>query len=166
MSAEAHTNTTLARLSFQLPPERLDEFEAAYESRLLPILESNGLAVSRETGRPTAPGVLARLFNAESPSAIIAADHDLQRDANWLAALRDLAATYATDTAADTLPYHLSLYRCPAGPGTTVPAGSGFRQGLWPTFSTRGRPAQCVAVVWAGFRVVNARGRDPIGSEE
>ena len=34
---------TLARLSFWVPPERMDEMEATYREKILPVFERNGL---------------------------------------------------------------------------------------------------------------------------
>ena len=46
---------TLARLSFRVPPERMDEFAGAYEQRLLPILKGHGLVVTEEVARTLGP---------------------------------------------------------------------------------------------------------------
>ena len=84
MSTAEKTGTTLARLSFQLPTEGLGEFEADYESRLLPILESRAAAIGarcvrgdthrRDGSQPAAkmggkpPGNSRRVTFYESPA--------------------------------------------------------------------------------------------------
>ena len=55
---------TLARLSFWAPPERMAEFEAAYEEQVVPILEKHGLVETFQRGRATVDGVFARLSDA------------------------------------------------------------------------------------------------------
>ena len=52
----------LARLSFWVPLERMDQFEAAYEEQLLPILKKHGLVESSQRGRATVDSVFNRLF--------------------------------------------------------------------------------------------------------
>ena len=59
---------TLARLSFWVPPERMAEFEAAYEEQVVPILKKHGLVESSERGRATADS-FSRLFAVENPTA-------------------------------------------------------------------------------------------------
>ena len=44
---------TLARLSFWLAPERMDEFATAYDEKLLPILKGHGLVESAHPSRAT-----------------------------------------------------------------------------------------------------------------
>ena len=55
---------TLARLSFWVPPERMAEFQAAYEEQVVPILEKHGLVETFQRGRATVDGVFARLSDA------------------------------------------------------------------------------------------------------
>ncbi|MBI2503238.1 MAG: hypothetical protein HYW07_08390 [Candidatus Latescibacteria bacterium] len=57
MATAKSSASTLARLSFWVPAERLAEFEAAYETRLLPILKKVGLVESSVPGRATVEGV-------------------------------------------------------------------------------------------------------------
>jgi len=37
---------TLARLSFWVPPERMADFESAYQEKIVPILNRHGLVLS------------------------------------------------------------------------------------------------------------------------
>ena len=54
--------TSLARLSFWLPPERTADFGAAFEEQVAPRLVQHGLAISSEPGRATVDGVYSRLL--------------------------------------------------------------------------------------------------------
>ena len=124
---------TLARLSFQLPPAQLSAFESAYEQKLLPILQKHGLTPSSERGRPPAEGFFCRLFEVQSPSAMIEARQALDRDPAWREALRDFGIGFgamAPDGVEQTL--HLGIYACPAVPGKSVPVGHG--QACWRTY--------------------------------
>lgn len=59
---------TLARLSFWMPPERITEFEAAYEGQLVPLLQSHGLVPSTVQGRATVDSAF-KAFAGEEPQA-------------------------------------------------------------------------------------------------
>ena len=59
---------TLARLSFWVPPERMAEFEAAYEKQVLPLLKEQGLVEASRRGRVTSDSLFSRLFELLSPS--------------------------------------------------------------------------------------------------
>ena len=50
------TEPTLARLSFWVQPERMAEFEAAFDEQMLPILKRQGLIASSKKERPTVEG--------------------------------------------------------------------------------------------------------------
>jgi len=60
----------LARLSFWVPPEQMEEFEVAYEQEIVPILNRHGLIPSSVQGRPTVVEVFSRLIELEKPSDI------------------------------------------------------------------------------------------------
>jgi hypothetical protein len=60
--------TTLARLSFWVPPARQSEFESRYADRVLPFLRRHGLVASSQAGRPTPAGVFSRLFALAGPA--------------------------------------------------------------------------------------------------
>ena len=61
----AAAEPTLARLSFWIPSERMAQFEAIYETQVVPILEKHGMRASSEQGRATVDSVFARLFEFE-----------------------------------------------------------------------------------------------------
>jgi len=48
LASECWSASTLARLSFWAPPERMTEFEAAYQEKVAPILKKRGLVESSE----------------------------------------------------------------------------------------------------------------------
>ena len=61
---------TLARLSFWVPPERMGEFEAAYQVQIVPILKQYGFVESSERGRATVDSVFTRLFEFKAHTEI------------------------------------------------------------------------------------------------
>ena len=56
----------LARVSFWVPPERMGEFEAVYQDKVLPVLKARDLKPSEQKGRPTPDNVFRRLFHLET----------------------------------------------------------------------------------------------------
>ena len=129
---------TLARLSFWVSPEQMDTFEAAYRKKIVPILRRYDLEESSECGRRTVEGVFSRLFEAETPSEVIVKKRALQNDPAWQEMLR----TFGTVEPDGLLHTSFGIYRSPsglgrtvaAGPGRSVKAGFGARQGLWQSF--------------------------------
>ena len=91
--------STLARLSFWVPPERLDDFAEAYERKLAPILQERELMESSERGRATPDGVFTCLFAFEAPAEIAAAERGLRADPKWQEVLRELGAIFASGAA-------------------------------------------------------------------
>ena len=125
---------TLARLSFWVPPKRMEEFAKAYEERVVPILEKHGLVESSQRGRATLDSVFSRLFEVTNPSALTAAEEALRNDPECQETLQRLDAAFHLTRDDSPVPYHLRPYQTPAGPGQAVEAGPGFRQGLWTNF--------------------------------
>jgi len=128
-TSDTALNRTLARLSFWVPPERMAEFEAAYEAKVVPILKKHGLTESSERGRATPEGVFSRLFEVEMPVEVAEKRETLAKDPAWQEALRDLETAFGAD---GSLQHHFEIYAAPAGPGKVVPAGSGT--GHWRTY--------------------------------
>jgi|GEM_PF-626242 len=112
----------------------MSEFEAAYETKVVPILEQHALTPSSERGHATPKGVFSRLFEVESPSAVAEIREALQRDPAWTEALRDLGRAFGTAGPEGLAQYGFDLYAAPAGPGKAVSAGRG--QGHWRTYNT------------------------------
>ena len=123
--------TTLMRLSIWVPAEHQSAFAGAYEQHLAPILKQHGLVATAEDGRPTVEGVFSRLFVVDAPATLVEHEHRLQQDATWQQALQLLAPDFSEEGVNDGLSYHFGSYQTPAGPGRTVYAGQGFRQGMW-----------------------------------
>ena len=124
--------TSLARLSFKLPIDQLDEFEDVYQRRLASILQKHDLTESPEPGRPTADGILSRLFEVESPKTAVALKRALRKDPAWCRALQDLPLRLTgTPPCPD---FHFGIYSTSAGPGKVAEMGPGFRRGQWQTF--------------------------------
>ena len=136
-SSTAAEGPTLARLSFWLPAERIHEFEAAYEGQLVSILQEHGLALSAHRGRPTVEGVFSRLFAVSTPAHVDEVRAGLKGDSRWREAVQSLALEFASGFTDSVSWYSLCVYDTPAGPGRNVRAGSGYRQGLWQSFSAQ-----------------------------
>ena len=120
--------TTLARLSFWIDPARQDDFAAAYEQQLVPLLNPHELVVSSAIGRPTPEGVFSRLFEVETPETVSLQEEALRRDAAWQATLGQLGALFGTDRGTARLRQSFGLYRTPAGPGRVTGRGAGVTQ--------------------------------------
>jgi len=116
---------TLARLSFWVPPQRMAEFEAAYEAKVVPILKAHGLTESSERGRATPDSIFTRMFEFRTPTELIDKQTALQEDATWTVALRDLGVAFGTSQPDSLIRNEFLLYTAPTGPGKVVSAGSG-----------------------------------------
>ena len=112
--------TVLARLSFWVAAEQMGEFEGFYAQTLVPLLNKHGLVEGQKPDRASVAGIFSRLFLLASPAEIVEKELALHADPAW----QD----------ASLLRYTFGLYSAPAGSGTGVEAGSGFRQGAWQSF--------------------------------
>ena len=136
---------TLARLSFWVPPDRMDTFEAIYKKKLVPILGKHDLEESSEHGRRTAEGVFSRLFEMKTPSEMVVKEIALRTDPAWQEVLQNLGTAFGTTQPDGLLRTHFGLYMTPAGPGKAVEAGPGSRQGVWQSFEVSdGLPSPCI----------------------
>ena len=160
---------TLARLSFWVPPERMEEFETAYEKEVAPFLKAHGHVESSRRSRATVDSVFSRLFEYESPARRVAKGEVLRADStareNWRTLLRGLGATFGTPFwTSGLIRSEFVSYSAPAGTGktmragagetvragagNTVLAGAGFRQGLWQSLSDEdGLPSSLVLAI-------------------
>ncbi|MEW6754240.1 MAG: two-component regulator propeller domain-containing protein [Candidatus Latescibacterota bacterium] len=135
----------LARLSFWVPPGRMGECAAVYRDRLAPVLAAHGLVEAAERSRPVPDSVFARLFAVPSPGAVAEGRDALARDPAWQQALEHLGAATGAAGPDGRVRHEFTVYRSPAGPGTTVTAGPGGRQGPWWTLNVQdGLPASWV----------------------
>ena len=128
---------SLARLSFWLPPDQVDEFETTYQQKLLPILKDHGLVESSQPARATVDSVFTRLFEFDSPSEVVAMHRILIDDKKWAEQLEELPlkATWRGRRR-----FSFGHYATPAGPGKVVEAGpgnvvpAGRGRGQWRTY--------------------------------
>ena len=124
---------TLVRLSFWVPPEQLEEFNAAYEEQVIPVLKEHGLVEFPESGRIMADSVFSRLFEIDAPALFFSKEIALQNDPTWNDVLIQLGANFGTPTPGDEIRYRLHLLKTTAGLGRVMEAGIGERQKLWHT---------------------------------
>ena len=125
----------LARLSFWVPPERAEEFTAAYTDEIVPLLKKHGLVESRRRGRETPEGVFNRLFELEFLPSLEDKQRSLQNDSSWQEILRALGSRFDPSKKDGAIPYEFSLYSTPAGSGTVTPAPRG--RGHWRSFGEK-----------------------------
>ena len=135
---------TLARLSFWVPPERMTEFEVAYEEQAVPILRKHGLVESSQSGRTTPDSIFSRLFEVGTPGEVAVKAHALQQDPAGREVLQRFGMTFGT-TKPGAIRIYFGLYQTPVGSGKIVEAGPGFRRRLWQTFSIQdGLPSSII----------------------
>ena len=121
-----------ARLSFWVPPDRLGEFEAKYQERLVPVLKNHGLAKSSPCERPAVEGIFSRLFEVGKPSEVVEVWRSFWNDPAWREVLQDVGMSLGIKEPDDLIPCRFEPYSIPAGSGEKVPAGDGI--GYWCTF--------------------------------
>ena len=122
---------TIARLSFKVRPEQIEAFSEVYERQLARLLKQYNMTAAVDADRPPAAGFFSRLFAVETPAAVAVLAEALARDPSWQGALQRLGAAFVG------LHYAFEPCRTRAGQGTTTKAGSGFRQGLWHSFTAQ-----------------------------
>lgn len=120
----------LARLSFWVPPERMAEFEVAYEKQVLPLLREQGAVESSQRGRATSDSVFSRLL--EFPSLAEFEGLTGQTESQMPAVLKQLGTTFGTTDEYGLIRSSFNPYDRPVGPGHTVAAGPG--RGHWRTY--------------------------------
>ena len=124
---------TLARLSFWVAPERMTEFETAYEQRIVPILKKHGLAESVDRGRATIDSVFSRLYAFNTASKVVDTRLALEGDPMWKGALRVLWKSFGIAGGQDDIIRHrFGVYTTQSGPGKVVSAEGG--RGHWHTY--------------------------------
>ena len=151
---------TLARLSFWVPPERMAEFEATYEEKVVPILKTRGLVESSEGDERTkVEGIFSRLFEMKTPSEIPDRWRALNTDSAWQKVLQDLGSAFEATRPDGKIQWEFWFYFVPAGPGQVVPAGRGT--GHWKNWDVAdglpGNSVFCSLVdheenLWFGFQ--------------
>jgi signal transduction histidine kinase/ligand-binding sensor domain-containing protein/CheY-like chemotaxis protein len=139
-SRPAASEPTLARFSFWVKSERMDEFEALYQDEIRPYLSEFGIEEYELRGRSTVEGVFSRLYEFASPADWVAAEQALKADPRTLEARRRLGDIVETDQADGYIKSAFRLYSAPAGSGTAVVAGAGTTRavgegrGQWETY--------------------------------
>ncbi len=131
---------TLARLSFWVSPERMAEFERAYEEEILPWLQQRGLQESAQHSRATVDSVFSRLFEFASPEDLFAVQASLVGP-ELEVKLRELAEVFGATGEDGLLKASFQLYSMPMinsmplRQGRSTAVGEGTRQGLWQSYS-------------------------------
>ena len=130
---------TLARLSYQMPPERIREFTLTYEEAIAPRFQAEGLVASSRRDRATGDSLFTRLFEFGSLT-----DFAVWRDAMYAGANsdehREMVETFGITRSS------FALYESPAGPGQTTVAGPG--QGHWRSYDmSDGLPASGIMAI-------------------
>ena len=144
-NVEAAEEEMLARLAFWVPPERMAEFDAAYEEQVSPVLAERGFTTSPERGRATTDSVFSRLFTFTALDTFFAQRRALLGDPTWTDLLQRLGSRFGVAGAGDPIRCQLVSYRCPAIPDRSVPAGGGTRRGEWRSLGVQdGLPAPMV----------------------
>lgn len=140
--------TTLARLSFQVPAGRMDEFAEIYAGKLAPLLAERDLVEFAEDGRKVGDGFFCRLFELENPADVSARGQVLRGDPEWMKTVQDLKEVFG-ESGSDGIPfYQFGPYQTAAGPGGTAELGAGIRQGLWLRFGSKdGLPLTAISNV-------------------
>jgi len=118
-------HSTLARLSFWVPPEQNADFESAYRMKVVPILKAHGLVESPKQGRYTPERVFSRLFEVNTPNDVSEKQKSLSDDPVWKELLKSLGPIFGATPPDSPIRYEFSLYTTSAGSGRSVPAGPG-----------------------------------------
>jgi signal transduction histidine kinase/ligand-binding sensor domain-containing protein/DNA-binding response OmpR family regulator len=133
---------TLARLSFAVPQERMESFEVDYRQTVIPFLKRRGMVPHSDLGRPTAPGIFARLFVFPSVKAFIEKRDLLKNDPEWTSLTIELGlgdkygliqkgVQHAVDGQEN---WFLGIYSTPVGPGKRTAAD--LEPGRWQIYDS------------------------------
>jgi len=132
-TSSSATGRTFARLSFWISAEYLPGFAQACEREIVPTLEARGLCAVDTYPRPAVPGIVSRLFLAESLAAVLTAQEELPRDPVWRSALDALNRSLpSVSSSGKPLRYSFGLFSSPAVPGSVTPAREW--RGHWRTY--------------------------------
>ncbi len=123
--------TTLVRLAFQLPADRVAEFEQLFRHNAIPLLSEHGLIEHLEPGRPAKEGVFAHLFEVPSPTELVPGREALLKDESWRQLLQEWGAAFDRAGPDGMMEHRLELYSAPAGAGHTQLTR---RSGTWRTY--------------------------------
>jgi len=131
---------TLARATLWITEDRMEEFGAAFDELLVPLLREHGLVESDADAPETVEGVFSRLYEFDSPAALARKLVELQADPRLTEASRSLERDFESPREDGQLQPRFRILSSPAGPGRAVPAEPvsvsplGAGRGTWRTF--------------------------------
>ena len=128
---------TLVRLAFWVPPERMEEFDAAYAEQVAPLLKKHELVESSARGRTTVDSVFSRLFAFATLDTFFAQRYSLWNDPAWQRLREHLGEAFGVVDPDGFIRCQFVPYQCPAVAERSVPAGGGTRRGVWRTFGVQ-----------------------------
>ena len=109
--------STLARISFEIPPDRHTAFDKAYEKQIVPILESHGLKPAQQKSRQTPAHIFARLLHIDSSDKVFPIRAALRRSTLWQNTLTVLSDSlsfsknqHISETFESPIPWRLEVY--------------------------------------------------------
>ena len=139
---------TLARLWFWVPPERMTEFESAYEEQVVPVLPPHGLVPSSESRRTPAASIFTRVFEFRTSAEFQDTRDAILSDSAFVQIQLRLGRTFGSVNQLGLIRSGFEILRSPAGLGKQVPAGPG--QGHWSSYGVQDGLAD--NRVWASYR--------------
>lgn len=138
--------TTLARLSFWLPPDYSDASTASLARQFKPLVKKYGLTCCvPKIDRSQIEGVHHFFFDVGSPAEAAAIANALTHDVDWQERWK---VVDDLDKDAAIPQYYFGLVSTPARPGKVADAGPGTRRKDWHAFSLRdGLPSPFITTV-------------------
>jgi len=128
---------TLVRLSFWVPPERMEEFGAAYAEQVAPLLEKHGLVAWPERDRATVDSVFSRLYVFATLDSFFDHRNALWNDPAWESLRERLGEAFGVADRDGFIRCQFVSYQCPAVVERSVPVGGGTRRDGWRTFGVQ-----------------------------
>ncbi len=108
------SSPVLARLCFWVTPERMAEFETAYERQVLPVVRRLGLTAMR--ARTVADNLFIQQFALNTPAEVWALKQTLRDDPEWQSLMQALSEVFEKVEPQDTTyNWAFHLYTAPAG---------------------------------------------------
>ena len=135
---------TLVRLSYWVPPDRMAEFEKAYQELVIPLAEKHRAYESDRPSRPGPDGIFSRLFEFDSHAEFVERTRQIMADPAMEQQWEQLGNMFGGGS---ILQVAWGLYSAPAGAGDAVIAGQGRvsaapGSGHWRTFDATNSPIQ------------------------
>ena len=119
----------IARLSFWVPLEKIDTFEAVYAERLVPLLEKLRLVESLRPNLSVVEGICTHWFEDDTMSGLSDKRKQLLEEPVFQATMLTCGRTFGTSRPDGKLPHRFGFHARPVGTGRHVPAGPG--SGHW-----------------------------------